>query len=298
MSAAGTHPEQHGAVDVLSREDRTSFDRIAKLAHEMAGLVLTADKASMVLARIGKNIKRLNLPNLKSYCDVVTDPSNTAERKHLILSLTTNVTSFMREQHHFDTLATVAVPEMIAQLKQGQPVRLWSAGCSSGQEPYSIAIQILKAIPSAHEMDIKILATDIDTKVLDIAKSGTYTQREMNGLAREDLDRFFERQDCDRDGTKYRAKKDLRSLIKFNELNLMERWPIKKRFNAVFCRNVVIYFDRTTQQRLWSRFESTLVEGGFLFIGHSERLDTSEFPQFEAVGTTTYRLKTLQQVSA
>lgn len=285
-------PETHGGA--LSGDDIAHFEAIAGFAHRAAGLVLSRDKAPMVLARVGKRMRALGLTSLRDYHAHLQSDAGEAEQSELLFALTTNVTSFFRERHHFDALRDRLSEELAGRARAGHRIRLWSAGCSTGQEAYSIAMVVLEALPDAPRYDIRILATDIDRKVLAQARAGTYDARQTESVPGPLLDSHFTRvsgTQGDRVGSSaYRINEDLRQIVAFRELNLLKDWPMRKKFDAIFCRNVVIYFDRETQSALWRKFADSLHPGGLLFLGHSERIDTAQFPQFRAAGTTFYQL--------
>ncbi|MEM0935601.1 MAG: protein-glutamate O-methyltransferase [Pseudomonadota bacterium] len=275
----------------LSREDAAHFQCLADIAYARAGLVLQSDKAPMVLARIGKRIRAAGTENLAEYCAFLQRDEAEEERRELIYTLTTNVTNFMREEHHFATFRNEILPDLMKRAREGHRIRFWSAGCSTGQEPYTLAMLIHDAVSDAATLDIKILATDIDIHVLGQARRGEYSEQQCETLPAPWRSRFLEPITGQSESSPgYRVQREVRGMITFNELNLLSKWPIKGQFQAIFCRNVVIYFDRETQRKLWVRFASALEPGGYLFLGHSERLDTAEFPQFKIAGTTTYRV--------
>jgi chemotaxis protein methyltransferase CheR len=207
----------------------------------------------------------------------------------MIVALTTNVTRFFREPHHFEHLAAKVLPQALAAARRGEPVRIWSAGCSNGQEPYSIALTILSALPQAVDLDVRVLATDIDIKMLAEARVGAYGANAMSAVPAQLRDRWF-----DREGDSWVVSEPLRRLVVFNELNLMGPWPMKKKFQAIFCRNVVIYFDEPTQARVFSRFLPLLTPEARLYIGHSERVCGPAAEQLESDGVTIYRQKGAQ----
>jgi chemotaxis protein methyltransferase CheR len=279
---------------ILSGEDIAHFEAIARFAHGAAGLVLSRDKAPMVLARVGKRMRALGLASLGDYHAHLQSESGEAERSELLFALTTNVTSFFRERHHFDALRDKLSSELARRARAGHRIRLWSAGCSTGQEAYTIAMVVLEALPDAPRYDIRVLATDIDRKVLAQARAGTYDARQTENVPEPLLDRYFtvmSRTPTDHfNSSEYRIKDALRHMVAFRELNLLKDWPMRKKFDAIFCRNVVIYFDRDTQSALWPKFAEALQPDGLLFLGHSERIDTSQFPQFRPAGTTFYQL--------
>ena len=277
------------AAESLTPGDLAQFDAIAALAHAEAGLVLPRDKAPMVLARIGKRIRAGGHADLAAYCAHLHSADGEAERRELIYTLTTNVTSFFRERHHFDALRERLLPELAARARAGGRVRLWSAGCSTGQEPYSIAMVVLEALPEADSCDIRILATDIDPHVLARAEAGLYPDQQVEGVPDALRGRHFVPAPEAGVAGARRVADPVRRLVTFRPLNLLGSWPMKGRFDIVFCRNVVIYFDRETQSRLWQRFAAALVPGGHLFVGHSERIDTAACGAFRPAGTTMYQ---------
>ncbi|MEM1429512.1 MAG: protein-glutamate O-methyltransferase [Pseudomonadota bacterium] len=290
MSSLPASNAESSPMASLSRSEASHFDAIAEFAYQRAGLLLPRDKAPMVLARLGKRMRHLGLDSLESYRRLIEKQDAEDERRELISSLTTNVTSFMREEHHFRTLKEDVLPALAETARAGGRVRLWSAGCSSGQEPYSIAMTILDCIPDAPSLDVRVLATDIDAKILSRAREGEYPESECENLHDTSFSRFLSSQKSKQQSTNLLSVKDeVRSLVAFKELNLLENWPMRGRFDVIFCRNVMIYFDRKTQERLWEGFRDALRDGGYLFVGHSERLDLSRVSDFSLCGTTTYR---------
>jgi chemotaxis protein methyltransferase CheR len=282
------------AVDGGTAADRSdggsadaAFATVARIAHSEAGLVLPLDKAPMVLSRIGKRMRLVGAASLEDYCELLRREEGADERREMIFALTTNVTSFLREAHHFDRFRDAILPGLVQRARQGGRVRLWSAGCSTGQEPYSLAMTVLEAFPDAIDADLRILATDIDPHVLREARRGSYPEQLLKPLPAAWRDRYFER-DRGADGD-WRVTEKLRRLTAFRELNLLGRWPMTGRFDAIFCRNVVIYFDRATQSVLWSRFHAALAPGGHLFLGHSERIEATAEAPFRTAGTTIYQ---------
>jgi chemotaxis protein methyltransferase CheR len=275
-------PNPHGPV--LS--DAT-FACIAEIAHREAGLFLPAGKQAMVRTRLARRLRALGLTSYEAYCEVVRAPVNATERGMMISALTTNVSSFFREAHHFDILRDKVLPPLVAGLARGRRVRIWSAGCSNGQEPYSIAITLRDAgLPPG--ADLRILATDIDPVVVAHARAGEYADHMMGGIDDGRRRRYFEPVPG-RDEVTWRAADTLRDLVVFRELNLLGDWPMRGRFDAIFCRNVVIYFDQDTQNLLWQRFAGALAPGGWLFLGHSERVSERNLHLLANRGVTTYQ---------
>ncbi|WP_240335411.1 protein-glutamate O-methyltransferase [Pseudotabrizicola algicola] len=266
--------------------DDREFSRIAALVHNLAGIVLAEAKRPLVHSRLIKRLRALNLPDFASYVDLLATQGNEAERLELVSAVTTNVTSFFREQHHFEFLGKRALPPLIARAQGGARVRLWSAGCSSGEEPYSMAATLLALCPDAHRHDIRILATDIDRGMIEKARRAVYAPDAAAGLAPEAARRLFG--DL-KPGGALQILEAITRLVTCNALNLQDNWPMKGPFDVIFCRNVVIYFDKQTQERLWQRFAALLPPGGYLMIGHSERVTGPALGLFTTDGMTTYR---------
>ena len=256
------------------------FRAIAALLREEAGISLPEGKAPLVYGRLVKRVRTLNLTSFAEYVAILQRPDAVEERRCMLTALTTNVTRFFREPHHFDHLRK-QVLQPLAQTDKVDRFRLWSAACSTGQEPYSIAAVIADCVPNAARMGIKILATDIDPNVLEQAERGHFDS--IDGVP-PDLRRWFER-----DGSGWSANPALRSLITFKGLNLNAKWPVRGPFDVVFCRNVAIYFDQDVQARLWSAFAAVMQAGATFYIGHSERVSGPAAAAFDNVGITTYR---------
>jgi len=203
----------------------------------------------------------------------------------MISALTTNVTHFFRENHHFDHLRTTALPPLLERARKGDKVRIWSAGCSIGAEAYSIAMVLSDMAQDLDRLDVRILATDIDPVVVRKGSEGLYDGTILDSLPTEMRRRFFA---AGPEGE--RIDERLRRLVSFKQLNLHGTWPMKGQFDIVFCRNVVIYFDAPTQRRLWDRFAQAIKPEGWLYVGHSERVPTEGGSPFVSSGITTYRL--------
>jgi chemotaxis protein methyltransferase CheR len=264
------------------------FKTIAAMVHGDAGIALHETKATLVYSRLAKRLRALGLASFRDYCALVAGQDGVDERQKMLAALTTNVTRFFREPHHFDHLRTKVLPPLLNAARAGGKVRLWSAACSSGQEPYSAAMTILASAPDAANLDIKILATDIDPNMVAEARQGIYAPTLLAGISDEYRRRWTAPSNL-RPGSVQIAD-EARALVTFNELNLIGDWPMKGKFDAIFCRNVAIYFDDDTQARLWSRFAPLLKVGGHLYIGHSERVAGPAAAVLEPDGITTYRL--------
>jgi chemotaxis protein methyltransferase CheR len=289
MSTAARSEQRPGALVegefLFTNED---FSAIARMLYDDAGIALTESKASLVYSRLAKRLRALGLESFNDYCRLVAGREGLSERQNMLAALTTNVTRFFREQHHFDHLRDKVLPDLLAQARTGARVRFWSAGCSTGQEPYSIALTILSMMPDAANYDIRILASDIDPNVVRTGREALYSAESVQPVPAAMRDKWMVRI---RDGgaDKWGAGEEMRRMVAFRELNLMAQWPMKGRFHAIFCRNVVIYFDEPTQARIWSRFAPMLFPGGRLYVGHSERVGDATL--FATDGLTTYRVK-------
>ena len=267
------------------------FRAIAAMLHGDAGIALPESKATLVYSRLAKRLRLLGLESFRDYCALVASAEGGDERVRMLAALTTNVTRFFREPHHFEHLKTHVLPPLIARAKAGGRVRLWSAACSSGQEPYSIALSVLSLMPDAANYDIKILASDIDPNIVAEARFGVYGEAALEPVPAPLRDRWFTPVVGKRGESSWSARDEVRDLVSFRELNLIGDWPMKGKFQAIFCRNVVIYFNDDTQAKVWSRFTPLLETGGVLYIGHSERVSGPAAAQLQPSGITTYALK-------
>jgi len=265
------------------------FRMIAATLHAAAGIALPESKATLVYSRLAKRLRALGLESFRDYCALVTDAKGLDERQQMIVALTTNVTRFFREPHHFEHLKEKVLPPLLANAKRGGSVRIWSAACSNGQEPYSIALTILSMMPDAPDYDIRILATDIDTQMLAEARAGVYSSQIVAAVPGELRARWFER-----DGDNFQVSEPMRRLTTFNELNLIGDWPMRRQFQAIFCRNVVIYFEEETQAKVFGRFLPLMSPDARLYIGHSERVCGDAAARLETDGVTTYRLRSVR----
>lgn len=269
----------------LEYTDR-DFQVLRKLVTARTGIVLCDEKRELVYGRLSKRLRALGLTSFEDYCDVLA-AGDENELIHFVNAITTNLTSFFREAHHFDYLATTLLPELLKKANDTKRIRIWSAGCSTGEEPYSIAMVVRQTIPQLCGWDIKILATDIDSNVLVQADGGVYRDERVNGLSRRGLKRWFRRETRQHTGL-VRIAPEVRELVTFRQLNLMQPWPMKGPFDVVFCRNVVIYFDKPAQRTLFDRFADLLAPDGHLFVGHSETL-FRVCDRFELLANTIYR---------
>jgi chemotaxis protein methyltransferase CheR len=276
---------------VLSRED---FRQIAAMLQADAGIHLPETKAALVYSRLARRLRALGLASFRDYCALVAGAAGVDERQKMLAALTTNVTKFFREPHHFEHLERVVLPPLLKAARQGARVRLWSAACSNGQEPYSMAMVILSLMPDAHRYDVKVLASDIDANMLAEGVNGVYAESFAADTPAKLRHRWLLPTPEGPRGERGRfvaVADELRDLVAFRELNLFGDWPMRGPFQAIFCRNVAIYFEEETQRKLWSRFAPMLAPGGRLYIGHSERLTGAAASAFDGEGVTCYRLK-------
>ncbi|MEM9320274.1 MAG: protein-glutamate O-methyltransferase CheR [Pseudomonadota bacterium] len=274
--------QNFGARPELSDQD---FNRIAKLARSDFGIQIEPQKKSMIQSRLTKRIRALGMAGFSEYCALV-ESRNPEERENFISAITTNVTHFYREVHHFKQLQNEVLPDLAERARGGARIRIWSAGCSTGPEPYSIAGSVIKVMPNAGRMGVEVLASDLDRDVISKAEAATYDAEQCQVPAPEWGDQVFERTQR---GSERKVRADVAGLVNFKKINLNGDWPISGKFDVIFCRNVAIYFDREVQQRLWQRFAEALQPQGMLFIGHSERISGPAKDIFTPSGITAYR---------
>jgi len=261
------------------------FKRLRELVHARTGIALSEAKRELVYGRLARRLRKLKLTSFAEYCQLVESPQS-AELQELTNAITTNLTSFFRENHHFEQLGGEALPQVVAGRSATRRMRLWSAGCSTGEEPYSLAVVLLEALARLPNWDIKLLATDIDSKVVATAAEGVYAEDRFKGVPSERVRNWF-RPVAGRPEFSS-ASPALKELITFKQLNLLEPWPMKGPFDIIFCRNVVIYFDKDTQRKLFDRMADLQEPGAWLFIGHSENLH-SVTRRYKLAGRTVYR---------
>jgi len=260
------------------------FNRVKKIVYDYAGIDLNESKKNLVYNRLSKRIRFLEMHTFAEYLSYV-EAQGESEFVHLINAITTNLTFFFRENHHFDFLANTVLPGLVKTNQAKKKIRIWSAGCSTGEEPYSIAITLKESVPQG--WDVKVIATDLDSNVVETGKAGVYKIDRLKGVSEERKKRWFLKGSGAQEGF-VKVKPELQRIIEFGQLNLMEEWPIKDEIDVIFCRNVVIYFDKPTQSRLFKRYADRLPKNGHLFIGHSESLYKVS-DQFELLGQTIYR---------
>jgi len=251
----------------------SEFQKFSRYVYDMCGINLHQGKKELLKARLGKILRQRDFRSFREYYDQVVNDRSGHELILLLDSISTNLTYFFREPEHFEFLRTKALPEIMDReaSSRNNNIRFWSAGCSSGEEAYSIAIAVGEALGNTKKWRIKILATDLSTKVLAKASAGIYDEEKISTLPYELKRRYFQK-----GGNKWkgylRLKKEIREKIDFQRLNFMEEFHFKKLFDVIFCRNVMIYFDNPTRKALVGKFYQNLSNGGYLFIGHAESL--------------------------
>jgi len=288
--AAVAVPSATGAAAAAPQREfafsKSDFEFLVRLAHERAGISLADSKRNLVYGRLSRRLRALGLTSFAAYRAHLETDADEIER--FINSISTNHTKFFREAHHFNHLRGLA--QAVARPDQTHPMRrlrIWSAGCSTGEEPYTIALVLRREIADIARHDIRILATDIDTDVLAKASRGEYAADALDSVP-DAYCRYFQPVNHDASPATHRIAHEVRSLVTFRRLNLMDAWPMKGPFDAIFCRNVMIYFDGPTKSKLIERFVRLIKPGGWLYIGHSESLLGSH-PGLHLMGRTIYR---------
>ena len=269
----------------LSERD---FRRVSDVIYKHCGINLHGGKEPLVRTRLAKRMRALQYDSFRKYIDFALSQAGQREFHSLVDSLSTNLTSFFREKSHFQYLIEHFLPKLLNKKSNlsKHKIRIWSAGCSSGEEPYSLAITLIENIPDYQKWDVKILASDVSTQILDRAKQGTYDQARVKPLTQEQKRRFLIPNRIEGENV-YQVSRELQSIITFRYLNLMKEWPFNGPFDIIFCRNVMIYFDKPTQARLVERFGRCLTKEGVLCVGHSESLAGIEH-KYRFVQPATY----------
>jgi chemotaxis protein methyltransferase CheR len=269
----------------LSQSD---FSRLCRLIYDRAGIALGPDKRIMVESRIKRRLHALGMDSYGRYCDFLFDPRSMREElEHLFNVVTTNKTDFFREPRHFDFLERQALPEFVTR-QDGRPFTLWSAGCSSGEEPYTMAMVLSEFAATHAGFHFRILATDLSTNVLERAQRAVYTTETVAPIAPMLRQKYLLRS-RDRSRNEVRITPELRQTIEFRRLNFMDdNYGLSEPVDGIFCRNVLIYFDRATQEAILGKLCRHLSPGGYLFVGHSETLHEMRLP-VEPVAPALYR---------
>jgi len=277
QSMPGVSPDVYSAAD---------FRAISEMTHREAGIVLPAGKAMLVYSRLAPLVRNTGCATFSAY--VIRIRENAEERAKAICALTTNHTFFYREAHHFDHFRDEVRPQLADRLQRGGKVRMWSAGCSSGEETWSLAMTLLgpdraSGVALARQ-DVRILASDLATHALARAQAASYREDELKAVP-EPLRRAWSQTS----GDAAEIAAEVRAMVRFRQLNLLGDWPMRGQFDVIFCRNVMIYFDNPTKEKLVARFAQMLVPDGTLYIGHSERVTGPALAELAPTGPTVYR---------
>jgi chemotaxis protein methyltransferase CheR len=299
--------KDHGTPEVVHRQDHgfmprqpeltdAEYQTIANFVHKESGINLLDGKKELVRARLSKRITQLQFSDFKTYFKYVMGDASGDELVFLLDALATNLTSFWREPQHFDFMSRTFLPELEQKRRKpgggGPRLRIWSCACSSGEEPYTIAMVVMdKSAYFGHGGDFRILATDLSTKVLNIAKRGEYGPESVKNIPPADLHAYMNKIPHEKGGDHWRVQDAVRRIVSFRRFNLLDPLPIKHPLDLIFCRNVFIYFDRQTIMEIVNKFHKTLELGGYLFIGHSESLSGLQH-SFQYVAPCIYRKTT------
>ncbi len=259
-----------------------NFERVVKIIYKVSGISLSERKQDMVYSRLARRLRKLGLRSFDDYLNFVKQDSE--EQKAFVNALTTNLTHFFREEHHFDYIIKSLLPEVFS--SGNSRIRIWSAGCSTGEEPYTLGMVWEKLMNKPKSVDFKILATDLDTNVLETAQQGIYSMDKLAPIAEQYLTFFDQTAKCST--TQKEISDSVKKHVHFKQLNLMQDWPMKGPFQLIMCRNVLIYFDKPTQAKLIKRFHDLLEPRGHLILGHSESLGELR-DRFENIGKTIFR---------
>ena len=258
------------------------FKKVSELVSRLSGINLKEGKEALVRARLMKRVRALKIKDIDAYLRYIESDEGTLELGDMIDVMTTNKTGFFREAEHFNFLREKILPEI-----KGSKMRFWSAACSSGEEPFSLAITLRENISDIDSKDCLILATDISSRMLEKAGKAVYCQASVRDIQATVIRKYFNKLDNGLSPS-FQVKNHVKGLVRLAWLNLMDPWPMTGPFNVIFCRNTMIYFDRSTQQKLIKRFWDLLKPGGYLFIGHSEGL-LGISHKFTYVQPATYR---------
>ncbi len=280
LSTAPARQREFGFTDA-------DFESLRALARELAGINLTDGKRELVYGRVSRRLRQLSLTSFADYRALLAGPDGPGEIGEFINAVTTNLTAFFRENHHFEYLRDQVLAQRVADAQASRRIRVWCAAASTGEEPYSIAMTIAEAIPDWQRWDIRILATDLDTNVLKHAETAIYNEDRVRDMPRALLTKYFTR-GAEGDAPRYKVKSELAQMITFRQLNLIQPLPMGGPLDVIFCRNVIIYFDKDTQRMLFGRMAPLQKPGATLFLGHSESLFKVS-DAWKLVGKTVYR---------
>ncbi len=276
---------------MIAELNKREFNQLSSFVYSRLGIKMPETKRTMLNSRLSKRLRALNFTSFSQYCDFLfSDRGMKEEMVHFINAVTTNKTEFFREPAHFDYLSRFALPAL--QSRAGfdarNKLRVWSAGCSTGEEPYTLAMVLADLQEAQPQFSFEILATDISTRVLDVARRAVYPLDRIDPVPKTSRKKYLLRR-RDKDIPEVRIAPELRKLVRFGRLNFMaDEFGLPQKVDIIFCRNVIIYFDKETQQRLIAKFARYLKQGGYLFLGHSETLHAYNTP-FEQVAPTIYR---------
>lgn len=278
-------------IETKQREFKFSkkdFSFLANLVSINTGIVLPDSKFEMVYSRLARRIRKLNLNCFNEYVALLKADDDGNELSHLVEAMTTNLTKFFRESYQFKNFIETVLADAEEKVKRGseKKLRIWSAACSSGQEPYSISMIIASYLKNYQDWDIKILATDIDRNILSKGERGIYSTEEIQSLPKNFVKLYTSRQD----NNLWSIDENLKKMIRFKHLNLLHDWPMQNNFDAIFCRNVIIYFDKATKTKLVDKFSRKLNHGSMLYLGHSEAL-IEHHPKLKLQGRAAFKKK-------
>jgi len=250
------------------------FQQFSRLVYELSGINLHRGKKALLQARVNKRLRATGIASYGEYFKVLTSGIDPEEFVHFLDTISTNLTYFFRESQHFDFLDKVALPELIEKKRKDgvYRIRIWSAGCSTGEEPYSLAMCVLAHLPDIAIWDLKILATDISTRVLEAANRGVYSEEKVQKVPPALRQTYFHRIRNQNGRPDFQIAPHLKRIVTFHRLNLKDPYPFRGLFDLIFCRNVMIYFDKKTQEELVNRMAAFLSQGGYFCVGHSESL--------------------------
>ena len=260
------------------------FKKICGIVYRFSGIRLSSGKEALVKARLMKRLRALNIETIEAYIKYLESKKGAIELSYMIDAMTTNKTNFFRESAHFKFLEDKILPNL-----NHRKLRFWSAACSTGEEPYSLAMLLNDKISGIGQKDVKILATDISATCLEKARRSVYEKNNMSGIPAQYLRKYFNKTDNNSSAV-FHLKNEIARMVQVSSLNLMNGWPMKGTFNVIFCRNVMIYFDKKTQEKLVNRFWDYIEPGGYLFVGHSEGL-SSVSQQFTYIQPAVYLKK-------
>lgn len=265
----------------------SQYTNLANLVYRLSGINLGSGKKDLLKARLAKRLRATGCRDVREYVQYLEQDSTGGELVSFLDCITTNKTDFFREPQHFEFLTQEFLPKLDKVIKDNSPLLIWSAACSTGEEPYTLAMVLMESKSAWARRGAQILASDLSTKVLDHAQRGIYGMDRVAGLPRSVLTHYFQR------GTKkwadyVRVRQELRSMVKFRRINLMDPFQFQQKFQVIFCRNTMIYFDRETRERLTNKFYDCVAPGGYLFVGHSESLTGVNHP-FKFVRPAIYR---------